>query len=185
MCKNCSCTPFFKPCSFVAQETHIRPAAIYKTHVSILIQLLLYGPGIAVFVLPIIYSDVLWVKILCGVVIAFLLWVAVHLLRYWNDRIIVSPAHLSIPHVAKKTRNGEWGEVGKAVIPWNDIRDISSQFDVSVTNHLSIQKEVIIRLKGGILYSIDSDLYDVFFLERKLKAFWHKYSNSHPSRKTT
>lgn len=169
----------------MAQETHIRPAAIYKTHVSILLQLLLYGSAIAVFVLPIIYSDVLWVKILCGVVIAFLLWVAVHLLRYWNDRIIVSPAHLSIPHVAKKTRNGEWGEVGKAVIPWNDIRDIFSQFNVHISNRVCIQKEVIIRLKGGVRYCIESDLYDVFFLERKLKAFWHKYSNSHPSRKTT
>lgn len=169
----------------MAQKTHIRPAAIYKTHVSILFQLLLYGAVIAVFVLPIIYSDVLWAKILSGVVIAFLLWDAVHLLRYWNDRIIVSPAHLSIPHVDKKTRNGEWGEVDKAVIPWNDIRDISSQFNVHIANRVCIQKKVIIRLKGGILYSIDSDLYDVFFLERKLKAFWHKYSNSHPSRKTT
>ena len=175
----------FKPCSFVAQETHIRPAAIYKTHVSILLQLLLYGAAIAEFVLPIIKTDVLWAKILSGVAIACILWAVIHILRYWNDRIIVSPAHLSIPHVAKKTRNGEWGEVGKAVIPWNDIRDISSQFNVHIANRVCIQKEVIIRLKGGILYSIDSDIYDVFFLERKLKVFWHKYSNSHPSRKTT
>lgn len=167
------------------KKNNNHPTAIYKTHVSILLQLLLYGAAIAVFVLPIIYSDVLWVKILCGVVIAFLLWAAVRLLRCWNDRIIVSPAHLSIPHVAKKTRNGEWVEVGKVVIPWNDIRDISSQFNVHIANRVCIQKEVIIRLKGGILYSIDSDIYDVFFLERKLKVFWHKYSNSHPSRKTT
>ncbi len=169
----------------MAQKTHIRPAAIYKTHVSILFQLLLYGAAIAVFVLPIIKTDVLWAKILSGVAIACILWAVIHILRYWNDRIIVSPAHLSISHVAKKTRNGEWGEVGKAVIPWNDIRDISSQFNVHIANRVCIKKEVIIRLKGGILYSIDSDIYDVFFLERKLKTFWHKYSNSHPSRKTT
>lgn len=169
----------------MAQETHIRPAAIYKTKLSILLQLLLYGAAIAVFVLPIIKTDVLWAKILSGGAIACILWAVIHILRYWNDRIIVSPAHLSISHVAKKTRNGEWGEVGKAVIPWYDIRDISSQFNVHIANRVCVQKEVIIRLKGGVRYCIESDLYDVFFLERKLKAFWHKYSNSHPSRKTT
>lgn len=160
-----------------------RPTAIYKTKVSIVLHLILYGAAIAVFILPFIKTDVLWAKILCGGVIACILWGACNILRFWNDRIIVAPTHLSISHVAKKTLNGKWTVVSKAVINWNDIRDISSQFDISITNHVHIQKEVFIRLRGGTQYCIESDLYDVILLEHKLKKYWQQYAKGQSLKK--
>ncbi|MBR1835147.1 MAG: hypothetical protein IJ785_06545 [Bacteroidales bacterium] len=154
-----------------------RPTAIYKTKVSIMLYLILYGAAIAVLILPIIKTEVLVVKILCGVAIACILWGASNILRFWNDRIVVSPAHLSITHATKKTRDGKWTEVSKAVISWNDIRDIISHFDTHITSYVSIQKEVFIRLRNGIQYRIDSGLYDVLFLERKLKTHWQRYTS--------
>lgn len=160
-----------------------RPTAIYKTKVSIVLHLILYGAATAVFILPFIKTDVPWAKILCGGVIACILWGACNILRFWNDRIVVAPTHLSISHVAKKTRGGNWTVVGKTVIRWDDIRDISSQFDVRITNHIRIQKEVFIRLRGGTQYCIESDLYDVILLEHKLKAYWHQYAKAKPAPK--
>lgn len=164
-------------------KTGNRPTAIYKTKASIVLHLILYGAAIGVFTLPIIKTDVLWAKILCGVVIAYILWAAIRILRFWNDRIVIAPTHLSISHVAKKTRGGNWNVVGKTVIRWDDIRDISSQFDVRITNLIRIQKEVFIRLRGGTQYCIESDLYDVNLLEHKLKAYWHQYAKAKPAPK--
>ena len=64
--------------------------------------------------------------------------------------------------------------VQKAILPWGDIKDISPNYGIKLTN---LQKQVIVTLRSGTQYFIDSNLYDVFFLERKLKTHWHRFRN--------
>lgn len=159
----------------MTKENFRRPTAIYKTKVSILLHLALYAAAIGLFGFTLFHIDLLWAQVLCGLVIVSILWPGLYILRYWNDRIVITPSHISISHLDKKTRDGEWTEVGKNIIEWGSIKDITSQFDVRLINLVRIQKEVIILLRNGVQYRIDSDLYDVILLEHKLRHYWKQY----------
>jgi hypothetical protein len=101
----------------------------------------------------------------------------VHILRHTHDRIIVTPSHLSLTNVEARSKQEKWKTVKNAILPWGNIKDISPDYDIKITKSVIIQKQVIVTLRNNTKYYIDSDLYDVFFLENKLKAHWHRFSN--------
>jgi hypothetical protein len=155
-------------------RSHKRPTAVYRTTVSILLYMVLYLAIIALFTSIIVLSDNLAAKLVSGAMALVMILPIVHTLRHTKDRIVVTPSHLSLTNITTLSKHGDWKTVQKAILPWGDIKDISPNYGIKLTN---LQKQVIVTLRSGTQYFIDSDLYDVFFLERKLKSHWHRFRN--------
>jgi hypothetical protein len=155
-------------------KSHKRPTAVYRTTVSILLYMVLYLAIIALFTSIIVLSDNLAAKLVSGALALVMILPIVHTLRHTKDRIVVTPSHLSLTNITTRSKQGDWKTVQKAILPWGDIKDISPNYGIKLTN---LQKQVIVTLRSGTQYFIDSDLYDVFFLERKLKSHWHRFRN--------
>lgn len=155
-------------------KSHKRPTAVYRTTVSILLYMVLYLAIIALFTSIIVLSDNLAAKLVSGALALVMILPIVHTLRHTKDRIVVTPSHLSLTNITTRSKHGDWKTVQKAILPWGDIKDISPNYGIKLTN---LQKQVIVTLRSGTQYFIDSDLYDVFFLERKLKSHWHRFRN--------
>ena len=152
-----------------------QPVAVYKTTVSIILCELLYLAFIVLLGYVVFVIDVLWAQILLGVCIAAALWGCVRLLRHTKDRIVVTPKQLTLSNIYTKAKQDKWSLASKANIPWNKIKDISSEFDIRTYNRINIHKEVLVTLYNGTCYCINSELYDVLFLEIKLNAFREEY----------
>lgn len=155
-------------------RSHKRPTAVYRTTVSILLYMVLYLAIIALFTSIIVLSDNLAAKLVSGALALVMILPITNTLRHTKDRIVVTPSHLSLTNIATRSKRGEWKTVQKAMLPWGDIKDISPNYGIKLTN---LQKQVIVTLRSGTQYIIDSDLYDVLFLEHKLKSHWRRYRN--------
>ncbi len=155
-------------------RSHKRPTAVYRTTVSILLYMVLYVAIIALFTSIIVLSDNLAAKLVSGAMALVMILPIVHTLRHTKDRIVVTPSHLSLTNITTRSKHGDWKTVQKAMLPWGDIKDISPNYGITLTN---LQKQVIVTLRSGTQYFIDSDLYDVLFLEHKLKSHWRRFRN--------
>ena len=151
---------------------------VYKTTVSIILYEMLYTGIIALFAYVIFTINVLWAQILLSLCIVLTFVMCLQLLKHAKDRIVITPRNLTLTNTYTKSRHGKWRNATKVDIPWHEIKDLSSDFDFDfglTFNRISIHKNVMVKLRNGMLYYIDSDLYDVFFLKRKLNAFWIEY----------
>ena len=155
-------------------RSHKRPTAVYRTTVSILLYMVLYLAIIALFTSIIVLSDNLAAKLVSGALALAMILLIVHTLRHTKDRIVVTPSHLSLTNITTRSKQGDWKTVQKAILPWGDIKDISPNYGIKLTN---LQKQLIVTLRSDTQYFIDSDLYDVFFLEHKLKSHWRRFRN--------
>ena len=155
-------------------KSHKRPTAVYRTTVSILLYMVLYLAIIALFTSIIVLSDNLAAKLVSGALALVMILPIVYTLRHTKDRIVVTPSHLSLTNIATRSKQGDWKTVQKVILPWGDIKDISPNYGIKLTN---IQKQVTVTLRSGTQYFIDSDLYDVLFLEHKLKSHWRRFRN--------
>lgn len=155
-------------------KSHKRPTAVYRTTVSILLYMVLYLAIIALFTSIIVLSDNLAAKLVSGAMALVMILPIINTLRHTKDRIVVTPSHLSLTNITTRSKHGDWKTVQKAMLPWGDIKDISPNYGIKLTN---LQKQVIVTLRSGTQYFIDSDLYDVLFLEHKLKSHWRRYRN--------
>ena len=158
-------------------KAHNHPVAVYHTTISILLHMVLYVAIIAMFTYCLMKVDYLGAQLLFGTLIAAMILPIVHILRHTHDRIIVTSSHLSLTNVEARSKQEKWKTVKKAILPWSNIKDISPDYEIKITKSVIIQKQVIVTLRNNTKYYIDSDLYDVFFLENKLKAHWHRFSN--------
>lgn len=155
-------------------KSHKRPTAVYRTTVSILLYMVLYLAIIALFTSIIVLSDNLAAKLVSGAMALVMILPIINTLLHTKDRIVVTPSHLSLTNITTRSKRGDWKTVQKAILPWGDIKDISPNYGIKLTN---LQKQVIVTLRSGTQYFIDSDLYDVFFLEHKLKSHWRRFRN--------
>ena len=155
-------------------RSHKRPTAVYRTTVSILLYMVLYVAIIALFTSIIVLSDNLAAKLVSGAMALVMILPIINTLRHTKDRIVVTPSHLSLTNITTRSKHGDWKTVQKAILPWGDIKDISPNYGITLTN---LQKQVIVTLRSGTQYFIDSDLYDVLFLEHKLKSHWRRFRN--------
>ena len=155
-------------------KSHKRPTAVYRTTVSILLYMVLYLAIIALFTSIIVLSDNLAAKLVSGAMALVMILPIVHTLRHTKDRIVVTPSHLSLTNITTRSKHGDWKTVQKAMLPWGDIKDISPNYGIKLTN---LQKQVIVTLRSGTQYFIDSDLYDVLILDHKLKSHWRRFRN--------
>lgn len=136
--------------------------------------MVLYLAIIALFTSIIVLSDNLAAKLVSGAMALVMILPIVHTLRHTKDRIVVTPSHLSLTNITTRSKQGDWKTVQKAILPWGDIKDISPNYGIKLTN---LQKQLIVTLRSDTQYFIDSDLYDVLFLEHKLKSHWRRYRN--------
>lgn len=155
-------------------RSHKRPTAVYRTTVSILLYMVLYLAIIALFTSIIVLSDSLADKLVSGALALFMILPIINTLRHTKDRIVITSSYLSLTNITTRSKRGEWKTVQKAILPWGDIKDISPNYGIKLTN---LQKQVIVTLRSGTQYFIDSDLYDVLFLEHKLKSHWRRFRN--------
>ena len=155
-------------------KSHKRPTAVYRTTVSILLYMVLYLAIIALFTSIIVLSDSLADKLVSGAMALVMILPIVHTLRHTKDRIVITSSYLSLTNITTRSKRGDWKTVQKAILPWGDIKDISPNYGIKLTN---LQKQVIVTLRSDTQYFIDSDLYDVLFLEHKLKSHWRRYRN--------
>lgn len=152
------------------------PVAVYKTTVSIILYEILYLGVSALFVYIILSTKILWAQILSGVCATLLLVACIQTLKHAKGRIVVTQRNLTLTNIYTKTKHGKWRNARKVDIPWHDIIDFYSDFDIYMTySFINIHKKVMVKLRNGTRYCIDSDLYDVFFLKRKLKTFWKEF----------
>ena len=156
------------------RKPHERPTTVYRTTVSIILYMVLYVALTTLFLYIMMKADGMDAKLVSGALALAMILPIVHTLRHTKDRIVVTPSHLSLTNITTRSKHGEWKTVQKAILPWGDIKDISPNYGIKLTN---LQKQVIVTLRSGTQYFIDSDLYDVFFLERKLKSHWHRFRN--------
>ena len=155
-------------------RSHKRPTAVYRTTVSILLYMVLYLAIIALFTSIIVLSDSLADKLVSGALALFMILPIINTLRHTKDRIVITSSYLSLTNITTRSKRGDWKTVQKAMLPWGDINDISPNYGITLTN---LQKQVIVTLRSGTQYFIDSDLYDVLFLEHKLKSHWRRFRN--------
>ena len=159
------------------RKPHERPTTVYRTTVSIILYMVLYVALTTLFLYIMMKADGMDAKLVSGALALAMILPIVHTLRHTKDRIVVTPSHLSLTNITTRSKHGDWKTVQKAILPWGDIKDISPNYDIKLTNHLTIQKQVTVTLRSGTQYFIDSDLYDVLFLEHKLKSHWRRYRN--------
>ena len=159
------------------RNPHERPTTVYRTTVSIILYMVLYVALTTLFLYIMMKADGMDAKLVSGALALAMILLIVHTLRHTKDRIVITPSHLSLTNITTRSKHGDWKTVQKAILPWGDIKDISPNYDIKLTNHLTIQKQVTVTLRSGTQYFIDSDLYDVLFLEHKLKSHWRRFRN--------
>ena len=161
------------------EEGSIRPIKVYKTTVSIIMIMVLYIGFILLAGWLIIWAFRLkdiqsLILILCsGVFMFFFVKQMVYYVGYRKDRIVITERHLMVSHCLRQTKKGTWVEAKNVKIPWGSINDIYARWENPTPK--SIRKNVFVSVGKDALYMIDPDVYDVFFLERKLRNYHCQY----------
>lgn len=149
---------------------------VYKTTVSIIFLELMRIGFIALLGYALFSVDVLWAQILIGFMIAALAADCLQILKHTKDRIVVTPHSLALTNIYSKTKHGKWHTTKTVDIPWNKIADIAPSMEFyNSAGSFFPHKTTVVTLRNGTLYCIEDDYYDVFFLTRKLKAFWKEF----------
>ena len=149
---------------------------VYKTTVSIIFLELMRIGFIALLGYALFSVDVLWAQILIGFMIVALAVDCLQILKHTKDRIVVTPHSLVLTNLYTKTKHGKWHTTKTVDIPWNKIADIAPSMEFyNSAGSFFPHKTTVVTLRNGTLYCIEDDYYDVFFLTRKLKAFWKEF----------
>ncbi|MBO7576317.1 MAG: hypothetical protein J6T03_02495, partial [Bacteroidales bacterium] len=76
----------------------------------------------------------------------------------------------------KQTKSGDWAPVKNVKLQWRDINYIKAQWERPTSK--SIRKDVLVSAGKKDVYLIDPDIYDVFFLEKKLQKYQRQYGST-------
>ena len=160
---------------------HTAPVKEYKTTISTMIGVGLYASFIALLVW-IIIAAFSWLMLLCtGMLACFFGKQMVYYFRCRHEKIVITEQQLAVTQCVKQTCDGDWIPVKNIKIPWDNINYIAAQWEHPTSK--SIRKNVLVGTKKKDTYLIDPDIFDVFFLEKKLQDYHHLYGNkrqSHP-----
>ena len=141
------------------------PVKVYKSTISCVMYVLLFSAGIA-----------------------FCIWVAIS--NFNNDapswimvlalggmaKIVITEQLLTISQCFKQTKSGDWAPVKNVKLQWRDINYIKAQWERPTSK--SIRKDVLVSAGKKDVYLIDPDIYDVFFLEKKLQKYQRQYGST-------
>lgn len=158
-----------------------RRVKVYRTWWSVAM-MSLPPVGLAAFFLYALFAvDVQWwFWVLMLSVVAGLLYMSVTWLRHVGDRIEVFDRGLHLTWAERRREGGEWVAVGDVWLGWRDIKAFSK---TSETDNIPLftRRWIWLHAAGGIVYRITPDLYDTFFLERKLREYRLMFGRSRSS----
>ena len=157
---------------------HTKPVKIYKSTISTEIYVLFFSAGIA-FCIWVAISNFnndapSWIMVLAlgGMAVACVNQM-IYYIRCRHEKIVITEQYLSISQCVKQTRDGDWIPVKNVKIQWTDINHISAQWERPTSK--SIRKNVLVNAGKKDTYLIDPDIFDVFFLEKKLQNYHNQY----------
>ena len=160
---------------------HTKPVKIYKSTISCVMYVLLFSAGIA-FCIWVAISNFnndapSWIMVLAlgGMAVACVNQM-IYYIRCRHERIVITEQLLIISQCVKQTKNGDWAPVKNVQIPWIDINHIKAQWERPTSK--SIRKNVLVSAGKKDVYLIDPDIYDVFFLEKKLQKYQRQYGST-------
>ncbi len=147
---------------------HTKPVKIYKSTISTVIYVLFFSAGIA-FCIWVAISNFnndapSWIMVLA------LGGMARH------EKIVITEQLLTISQCVKQTKSGDWAPVKNVKLQWRDINHIKAQWERPTSK--SIRKNVLVSAGKKDVYMIDPDIFDVFFLEKKLKKYHQQYGSA-------
>ena len=152
------------------------PIKIYKTTLSVIMEVTLFVALIA-FCVWVIISEFSWIILICmGIMSFFCINQMVYYIRCRHERIVITEQFLIISQCVKQTDSRGWNPVKNVQISWKDINYIMAQWEHPTSK--SIRKNVLVsvRKRGKEeVYLIDPDIFDVFFLEKKLQKYHRQY----------
>ena len=163
----------------MSQNYHPKPVKIYKSTISCVMYVLLFSAGIAFCIWVAISNfnnDVLsWIMVLAlGVMAVACVNQMIYYIRCRHEKIVITEQSLIISQCVQETKNGDWKPVKNVKIPWTDIDYIIAQWERPTSK--SIRKNVLVSAGKKETYLIDPDIFDVFFLEKKLQNYHRQYS---------
>ena len=152
-----------------------KPIKVYKTTISTVILVVFYTAMIA-FLVWLVISAFSWIMLICtGILAFFCIKQMVYYIRCRHEQIVITERLLIISQCVKQTRKGDWKPVKDVRIPWYDINYIIAQWEQPTSK--SIRKNVLVSVGKKDTYLIDPDIFDVFFLEKKLQKYLCQYGN--------
>ena len=162
------------------------PVKVYKSTISCVMGVLLFSAGIAFCIWVAISNfnnDALsWIMVLAlGVMAVACVNQMIYYIRCRHEKIVITEHHLGISQCVKQTRDGGWTAVKNVKISWTNINYIIAQWEHPTSK--SIRKNVLVSAGKNDTYLIDPDIFDVFFLEKKLQNYHRQYGRkrqSHP-----
>ena len=154
------------------------PVKVYKSTISCVMYVLLFSAGIAFCIWVAISNfnnDALsWIMVLAlGVMAVACVNQMIYYIRCRHEKIVITEQYLSISQCVKQTRDGDWIPVKNVKISWSDINYIIAQWERPTSK--SIRKNVLVNAGKKDTYLIDPDIFDVFFLEKKLQKYHNQY----------
>ena len=163
---------------YLTMRLNPTPVKVYKTTLSIIMGVVLFTAIIA-FLVWVVFSsgEYFWIMlILMGAMAYFAVDQMIYFIRCRHDSIVITEDQLIISRCAKQKTNGAWKQAKNVKISWRNINRIYAQWEHPTSK--SIRKDIYISVgKYGKneLYVIDPDVYDVFFLEKKLQKYQQQY----------
>jgi len=154
------------------------PVKVYKTTISTVIGVVFFTILIA-FCVWVVVSSFSWILLICmGIMACACIEQMVYYIRCRHEQIIITEQLLIISQCVKETKDGNWAPVKDVKIPWKNINYISAQWEHPTPK--SIRKNVLVSVGKykKETYLIDPDIFDVFFLERRLQEYQQKYGNT-------
>ena len=154
------------------------PVKVYKSTISCVMGVLLFSAGIA-FCIWVAISNFnndapSWIMVLAlgGMAVACVNQM-IYYIRCRHEKIVITEHHLGISQCVKQTRDGGWTAVKNVKISWTNINYIIAQWEHPTSK--SIRKNVLVSAGKNDTYLIDPDIFDVFFLEKKLQNYYNQY----------
>lgn len=159
----------------------VRPVKVYRTWWSVAMMSLPPVGLAAVFLYALFKVDVQWwFWVLMLSMVAGLLYMSVTWLRHVGDRIEVFDRGLHLTWAERRREGGKWVAVGDVWLEWRDIKAFSKTSETNIIP-LYTRRWIWLHARDGIVYRITPDLYDTFFLERKLREYRATFGHSRSS----
>ncbi|MBR1549762.1 MAG: hypothetical protein IJ634_03910 [Bacteroidales bacterium] len=151
-----------------------KPAKVYRSILRVGLMALL-PLALAVFLLyGLLMFDAKWwhwVFLLLGIIA--LVWCAITWLRHIGDRIDIFEKGIRLTKAQRKVKGGDWKPVKDVSLPWRNIRAISRTEEPLIDFYpRHFRRWIWLYTRGGPVYRLSPDLYDTFFLEKKLRRWW-------------
>lgn len=152
-----------------------RLVKVYRTMVSVGLMALLPIGLAAALLYALLMGDARWwhwMILSIGIIVS--LYFAFTWLRHIGDRILIFEKGVLLTKAERRTKDNKREMARDEYIPWRDIRRFvrTKEWVTAGMSFRHVRRWIWIYTRGGNAYRISPDLYDTFFLEKKLRGWW-------------